>query len=203
VKFKESNLAGILVTVIALAVLGQGCGIFSPDEGDGKEDPLPEMPPTSPKAVIENMVHAYNKFDFERYRPLIHEDFIFYFNEDDIGVVDEVPDEGYWGAPEELESAEHMLDENFEPSDPTYKIDSMKLLIQKSGDPWLLPSNFENAPEGALEGYVTFDLMMETSGGSRTVEVSSRPLFVFTRDDSTTEQVTWKLLMIKDAPYEK
>lgn len=202
-KCKESNLTGILVTVIALAILGQGCGIFSPDEGEHEEDPLPPMPPTSPQAVIDNMEYAYNNFDYERYRPLIHEDFIFWFNEDDVGVIDEVPDEGYWGAPEELEAAEHMLDENFQPSKPEYKIDNMELLIQKSGDPWLQPSNFENAPEGALEGFVTFDLRVETSGTSLILEVTSRPLFVFTPDDSTSEQVTWKLWMIKDAPNEE
>ena len=191
----------ILMALLFFAVAWQGCGIFDPDEEPPVVTPLPPMPPDSPQAVIDNMVYAYKNFDYERYQPLIRDDFVFIFNDDDVEKFpDQIPEEGWWGAPEELLSAEHMLDRNFEPTDPTYKIDSMTLLIQLSGD--LLPSNQQGAPEGTLEAYVTFDLTVDANQGQLDLLVRSRPLFFFAPDDADAEQKIWRLWKITDAPFD-
>jgi len=200
VKRKVSYPAVIITAFLAFAVMSQGCGIFDPDDEPPKEEPLPPLPPDSPQAVIDNMEHAYKNFDYERYLPLIRDDFVFIFNEDDIEKFpDDIPPEGWWGAPEELLSAEHMLDRNYEPSDPIYKIDSMTLLVQLSGD--LLPSNQQGAPEGTLESYVTFDLTVAANQGQLDLLVKSRPLFFFAPDDSTEK--VWRLWKIQDAPFQE
>jgi hypothetical protein len=194
--------AGILIVFMALAVVGQGCGIFDPDPEPPKKEPLPPMPPDSPQAVIDNMEYAYNFFKYEeRYQPLIRDDFVFIFNPDDVETYpDQIPPDGWWGAPEEKLSAKNMLDANFEPSDPQYKIDSMNLVIQLSGQ--LLETNQQGAPEGTLEAYVTFDLEVQAGGGQLTLLVSSRPLFFFAPDDPDAENKVWRLWQIKDAPFD-
>jgi hypothetical protein len=201
VKRVESNRAGVLLLVFALAVALQGCDIFSPPKDKPKPDPVPPMPALSPQDVIDNIEYAYNHFEYEeRYQPLIRSDFVFLFDPNDVGVYPGVPQDGWWGQPEELESAEHMLDQNYEPSDPTFKINNMELLIQLSGK--LEDSNLQGAPEGTVEGYVTFDLRVEAGDGAKTLLVHSRPLFFFSPDDPNAEQKTWRLWQIKDAPYD-
>jgi hypothetical protein len=201
VKLMGSNRTRILLVALALAYGLQGCGIFNPEKGGHKPDPLPPMPPMSPQDVIDNMAYAYNHFEYEQnYEPLIRSDFTFIFNEDDVTKYpDTIPQEGWWGAPEEMMSARHMLDKNFVPEDPRYTIDSIQLLL-KMGD--LEPSNLQGVPKGTLEAYVAFDLEVQASGGALTVQVQSRPLFFFTPDDSTSGQGPWRLWKIKDGPYD-
>jgi hypothetical protein len=148
------------------------------------------------------MEYAYNHFDYERYEPLIREDFTFVFNQDDIEKYPgQVPSDGWWDDGAEKESAKNMLDANFEPTDPTYKIDSIQLVVKLSGD--LRESNLEGAPEGTLEGYVTFDLSVDTSGGALTLLVQSRPLFYFTPDEPNAADKIWRLWKIEDAPFDE
>jgi len=201
VKRKDLHLAGIVI-FLAFAVLVQGCGIFNPDPSPPKKEPLPPWPPDSPSAVIANMEYAYNKFDYERYGPLIRDDFTFIFNQDDVTKYPgQVPSEGWWDDGAEKESSKNMLDANYEPSDPLYKIDNMQLVVKLSGE--LRPSNLETAPEGTLEGYVTFDLSVETVGGALTLLVHSRPLFYFAPDVPGADKKIWRLWKIEDAPFDE
>ena len=54
-KRKVFDPAVILMAFLVFAVVGQGCGIFDPDEEPPVVTPLPPMPPDSPQAVIDNI----------------------------------------------------------------------------------------------------------------------------------------------------
>ena len=202
-KRKGLDRIGILLVIIALAVVWQGCDIFGPDKEPPKEDPVPPMPPRTPQDVIDNLEYAYNRFDYNKYYPLIRDDFWFIFDDKDHGAPG-VPQEGVWGQSDELLSAKNMLDPDFNPSDETYKIESMQLLINVSTK--LDTTNVMEAPPGTLAGYVTFDLTVELTGGEGAADkllVRSRPEFYFAPDDTAAAQKIWRLWRIKDAEYDE
>ena len=191
---------GVALLLVFLMPFWQGCGLDPPSEPP-KEVPLPPWPPESPQDVIDNMEYAYNQMDYERYEPLFLDDFTFVFEESDIGIPG-IPPDGLWGKTDELESARHMLDLNFTPSDPDNKIDNMQLELQFSGD--LIPSNYVDAPDEALMGFVTFDLRVNTVGVNIYL-VNSRPDFYFAHKDTisagTDTTFIWGLWLIEDAPF--
>jgi hypothetical protein len=181
-----------------------GCGL-DPETKPLPPPPEPNFPPESPLDVIENMEYAYNQMDYEWYWPLLHEEFVFEFNEDDVLLYpDDIPPEGVWGKTAEMTSAEHMLDRNFVPADyPERAIDNIELELDFSGDPVL--SNLEGAPEGTMEAFVTFDLRV-TTVGEIDYWVNSRPLFYFTPlpDEVDGEAITrWYIWYIQDAPFDQ
>lgn len=194
-------IMGMALVLIFLAPFWQGCGL-SPDEGKTPPPILPNWPAENPQDVIDNLIYAYNQMDYERYWPLFHEQFTFIFEPNDIGAPG-VPPSGVWGYSDEITTANHMMDINFVPSNPTDKIDNMQLEVHFSGDPE--PSNRQLAPKEALETFVTFDLKVETVGDV-TYLVNSRPQFVFSHVDTTVAEgdttFIWGLWLIEDAPYE-
>jgi hypothetical protein len=92
-----------------------------------------------------------------------------------------------------------MLNPEFQPEDPLYKIDSMELVIQLSGQ--LRETNLQNAPEGTLESYVNFDLNVEAGAGNLTLLVHSRPLFYFAPDEADAENKIWRIWKIVDGEF--
>jgi hypothetical protein len=197
VKHRDLHLTGILLALVAFAVVWGGC-VFSPDDGERKPDPLPPLPADSPQAVLANMRVAYNRFNYDRYQPLIREDFTFVFNPADVqGSQGEIPE--FWTQGPELASAKNMLNPEFQPEDPLYKIDSMELVIQLSGQ--LRETNLQNAPEGTLESYVNFDLNVEAGAGNLTLLVHSRPLFYFAPDEADAENKIWRIWKIVDGEF--
>jgi hypothetical protein len=193
---------GIALILVFLAPFWQGCGLDPPPK---PPIPVPEppFPPESPQDVIDNMEYAYNQMEYDRYFELIHLDFTFVFNEDDVkNFPDDIPASGVWGQPEEVLSAEHMLDQNFVPEDaPELAIDNLQLDLLFSGDPVL--SNLQGVPEGTMEGYVTFDLLV-TTVGDIDYSVKSRPLFYFVPGEDEVDGKTitrWWIWSIEDAPF--
>jgi len=187
---------------LALSTLWLGCGL-NPEEKPIPPPVLPNWPALNAQDVLDNMAYAYNQMDYERYYPLIDDRFTFEFNEEDINAYpDQIPPEGVWGQSEELVSAEHMLNRDYIPPNPADKIDNLELDMQFSGEPE--PTNMQGAPPGTLEGFVTFDLRVQTAGGTVYL-VHSRPLFFFAPSGTLVTGVdttfVWRIWHIKDAPF--
>jgi hypothetical protein len=182
---------------IAVILLATGCE----SDLDHRIPPPPIVPgpPESPQDVIDNFVYAFNQMDYERLASIIHDDFTFVFNEDDINrYPDNTPSQGVWGKEEFLQAIENIFDPNFVPEEqPSEGIDNIQMEMEFSGDP--VPSNLEQAPLGTFEGYVTVDMRVSTTGATDCL-VNSRPEFYYT-PDSTKTPVLWQLWRIMDAPF--
>jgi hypothetical protein len=190
------RLIGIALLVIAALPLS-GCEL---DDGIIKPPPrLYPHDPTSPQYVVDNLVYGFNQFDVERIGSILHDDFKFIFDAEDVEKFpDDVPKDGEWNREEFLTALENMLDLNFVPERPSQKVDDLRMKIEFAGKPE--PTNLEGAPRGTLEGYVTVDMKVYVTGGEDCV-VKSRPEFYYV-PDSTRTPVSWKLWRIVDAPFQ-
>ncbi len=154
---------------------------------------------------MENVKYSYEQFYYDRYWPLIHQEFQFFIWSGDAGgTPGDLAPEGYWNRTVEIGLAEHMMDRNFVPTDPLTQqldydkqIDSMQMEWSFS-DPGPVPSNLEGAPAHTLEAFVNFDLQVDCVGETD-FAVTSRPKFYFIPADSTVPQPwTWTIWRIDD-----
>jgi hypothetical protein len=183
-----------------IAIACAGCGddveIYKP-VGRGNDDPY--LPQTSPESVIHNLALSYNLWDCERYEELLHNDFVFIFNQDDVEKYpDQIPPAGHWGYQDEVQATCNLLDKDYEPIDPSYKVDDVRMQMELYGS--LEPTVQQGAPEGTLEGYVTLDLAIGANEGQLDLMVTSRPLFFFAPDD-TQSTTTWRIWKCEDSSF--
>jgi hypothetical protein len=144
--------------------------------------------------------------DFGHFFPLICDEFLFVFAPGDLSQYpDDIPPAGVWGRAEELEANSHLLDKGYLPGgDPGLEITYMELELGLSGE--LRECNLVAAPPEALEGFVTFDLRVETAGGV-TYLVNTRPEFFFahagTSIAATDTTYYWCIWQVYDSPFEQ
>jgi hypothetical protein len=189
----------MLVKALVLILIVSACLCFGAcDDDNGGFKPVNKFRDlTSPENVLFNFETAYNEMDYDHFRPLIRDDYLFFFAEDDLGMPG-VPWAGLWGKSEELQTHHNMLDTAYVPQDdPQLEIDKLSLELAVSGE--LQPCPLEGAPQGTVEGFVTFDWFVSTVGDID-YYVQSRPRFYFT-PDSTKTPVTWSIWRIEDAPF--
>ena len=72
----------IIITGIALTVLALACG---EEEGVTEPNPHYRLVPTSPRAVLINVETAFNRRDINLLKAMLSENFVFYFDPDDVG----------------------------------------------------------------------------------------------------------------------
>lgn len=191
----------LLVTICAATCL---CFAGCDDDGGTFKPESSFHVPTSPEIVLQDLEAAYNEMNYEYFFPLILDDFIFVFNADDVkNFPDEIPPDGVWGKSDELMAHEHMLDTSYvPPGHPDHQVKRMMLEVGLSGS--LKPTSLVGAPPGTLEGFVTFDLRVVTTG-SLDYLVNSRPLFYFSPAGSSITAadttVYWGIWQIVDAPF--
>jgi hypothetical protein len=181
-----------MLAAAAFLFLAAGCG-----DDDGGVKPVQEVPaPTSPENVLLIMAAAYNEMDYERYWPLIHDQFTFVFNEEDMAhYPDDIPPSGVWGKSAELQAHEHLLDPNYVPEgNPGMAVRSMTLAVEIYGE--IQPTHLAGAPEGTVEADVTFDLRVSTVDEINYL-VNSKPLFYFVPITGQSE-VRWYIWYIAD-----
>jgi hypothetical protein len=79
---KKAIIPAVILTLFA----GLGCDLFSiPSDGDGDGE-SDWQEPLTPRAVIEDIVWCYNHADGPSYGTLLdHDNFIFYFDPNDVG----------------------------------------------------------------------------------------------------------------------
>jgi hypothetical protein len=186
--------------VVAAAFVVVGCGddvnTFKPP---GEESPFLAL--TSPENVLQNLETSYNLLDCNHFGELLHEDFIFEFNEDDVvKYPDEVPREGYWGYFDELRATCNMLDTSRIPPDPYYKVKDVEMITLALLEP-LVPSNEEGAPPGTVDAEAGLELWVIANDGWLTFFVRSRPHFYFV-PDSTQAPPIWRIWKCMDGPYD-
>lgn len=190
------RLLHALAAMLVISLSAFGCGHDDGNCGFKPDDPFREL--TSPENVIHNLAESFNRTDYAHLVPLIHDDFIFTFNDDDaLSYPGDIPSDATWSRDEWLDAVERMLDSNYAPCDPESKIDSMQMELRLSGN--LRPANVQEAPPGALEGFVTLDFRIKTVEDTNYL-ARGRPLFYFT-PDSTVTPVTWQIWRIVDAPF--
>jgi hypothetical protein len=190
------------VPALVLCLLCAGCGddveIYKP-VGRGNDDPY--VPQISPGNVIHNLALSYNLRDGDGFGVLLHEDFVFAFDPDDVrNFPDEIPQQGFWGYPDEVQATCNMFNPDYEPSDPSYKADDIEIHLQLSGP--LEQTAHQGAPEGTLEGYVTLDFTIVAGGGHLNLIVRSRPLFFFAPDNAQSP-TTWRIWKCEDSPFQE
>lgn len=193
-------LALVPALALVFALLLSGCTddikVYKPPEEES-----PFLPLTSPENLVHNIAKSYNLQECERIAELLCEDFVFVFSERDRNDhPDKVPQGGVWGCDEEIEATCNMLDPHYEPEDPEYKIDSIKMSMNLSGS--LQRTNREEAPPGTLESWVNLDMFMET-GGANIILCQSRPRFFFAPDSTQTPTLwcLWRCEDIQDYPW--
>jgi hypothetical protein len=171
-----------------------GCG-----DDDGNYKPVdPYRSITSPENVIYNFALSFDKMNYDKFAPLIHEDFTHVFTEDDVhNYPGYIPQDGIWGKAEFLSAVEIMLTPE-QYSCPDYlEADNVSLDLAFSGDPAV--TSEEGVPPGTIKGFVTLDLRVNTVGTTDYL-VNSRPAFYFA-PDSTSMPVRYYLWRIDDAPF--
>ncbi|MBD3400633.1 MAG: hypothetical protein GF399_09925 [Candidatus Coatesbacteria bacterium] len=97
-----------LVLLVAFgAAMLVGCDLFTVPDGGGGDEPPPEwQDPTTPEILIEDLEYTYNEADHLKYVELLHEDFVFYFDEEDVG--GDIPSS--WGYQDEIDATENLFE---------------------------------------------------------------------------------------------
>ena len=178
---------------VALAVAGcdddDGDGGFKPEEG------FREL--TSPENVLYNLQMSYNERDCDHFVPLLHDAFMFVFAHDDLP---DIPPDllQTWSKLDELDATNNMMDPDFTPCDPRFKVTSMEMTLELSED--LGPCRVQGAPPGTLYGRVSLELVVRTVDAI-TLDVRSRPHLYFSPDSThaATTGVTWQLWRVEDS----
>jgi hypothetical protein len=83
----------ILLSGMALTLLAVACG----DEPVNTPNEIQRLLPTSPRAVLINIETAFNRRDINLLKAMLSEDFVFYFDPDDVG---QTPPGGMYRIPE-------------------------------------------------------------------------------------------------------
>ena len=71
----------VFIISITLTLLGLACG----DEPVDTPNEIHGLIPTSPRAVLINVETAFNRCDINLLKAMLSEDFVFYFDPDDVG----------------------------------------------------------------------------------------------------------------------
>lgn len=95
--------------LLLIAVLGSGCGIFSPDEskdGGGGGTPVEYPTAVTPDIMLGNFEKAWENLNILEYDKVLHESFVFWFADDDIAS-NNIGE--FWDRASDMESAENMF----------------------------------------------------------------------------------------------
>jgi len=171
---RQRLLPLVCLGVLALAI--SGCGLFSPDEtrddGGPGEVVQPYEDATTPDILINNFVRAYEERNFAQYSKLIHDEFQFFFWEED--VVKLGLDAPGWDRVAELGATENMFEGN-----PGIDIDDepvpgiVKIAMTKQNDTvaaWV-PSQGEPLFDETLVRRYRFNIDVTHDGVSTQVQV--------------------------------
>lgn len=105
----RNGKALVIIGLLAVGLLVLGCDLFAiADPGDGDSgDDLQWQEPSTPKIVLEDLEWSYDNAEYyDKYENLIHDDFIFYFDPQDV-------DQGLpasWGKQDELDATKNLFE---------------------------------------------------------------------------------------------
>jgi hypothetical protein len=98
----------VVPAIVLVLLAGLGCDLFRlPTNGNGGIGEWKE--PTNPRAVIENIEFCYNNVNYELYTILLDEEnFVFYFDPEDVGGEHDIPPS--WTYEDEIEATRNLFE---------------------------------------------------------------------------------------------
>jgi len=132
-----------LYVLMAMALTALSGCLFSPPPTAGTVE-QPPIVNNSPINVLRNVERSYNTMDYDLYKSCLSNNYVFYFNPNDVGEIVQ----GYeipvtWNRVEDLESAYHMFGQAYSitmsipteavgepgPSDKTWRADNITISL--------------------------------------------------------------------------
>jgi len=141
--------------------------------------------------VLENLDLAYNKRDFEQFKPLLDENFTFVFSERDYNAGE--VDFPHWDRVSELDANEKILDPNL---DGGKRVLSIELSLDDGGADWVPdPPNQDHPDETWYIKTVDYNLVTKTADDWEHRARGLKAQFAIRKDESTGQ---WQIILWRD-----